>query len=171
MSEARPVPSPIACIAVLALAAFAFNWHWEMLQMPAYAEMAGRPWRATLTTCTWAALGDVGTTLAIFGVGALAARKLRWGIPGRWNVYLAAGLMAGACAIAIEWRALALGRWSYTEQMPIVPVLDVGLWPLLQLTLLVPGAMAMVAWWAARRASRKAPQRQCSINAESHLKF
>lgn len=43
----------------------------------------------------------------------------------------------------MEWRALATGRWSYTDGMPILPVLGVGLWPVLQLTLLTPIALGI----------------------------
>src|SRR3989442_115376 len=83
-------------LAALCAAAFAFNWPWEMAQMPAYAEMAGRPWGETLWPCTLASLGDVAATLAIYGVGALAAGQLRWGTDGRWNVYTTAALLGGA---------------------------------------------------------------------------
>jgi hypothetical protein len=137
--------------AALFLAAFGLHWLWEMAQMPAYAEMAGRPWRETVVPCTLATLGDVAITLAVYGAGALAAGHPRWGATGRWNVYATAALLGGACAVAIEWKALASGRWSYTGSMPVVPVLGVGLWPLLQLTLLVPVALWLAGWWAGRR--------------------
>lgn len=135
-------------LTVLFAVAFALNWPWEMLQMPAYAEMAGRTWRATALRCTVATLGDAAVTLGIWGVGSLAAGRLRGGWGGRWNV-LATGALSGALmAAAIEWTALGSGRWSYTERMPIVPVLGVGLWPLLQLTLLVPAAIWLAGRWA-----------------------
>ena len=54
-------------------------------------------------------------------------------------------------ATAVEWKALASGSWSYTDRMPIVPVLDVGLWPLVQLTLLAPAAFWIAGWWTKRR--------------------
>jgi hypothetical protein len=134
----------------LCLAAFVLNWLWEMAQMPAFAEMAVRTWRETVLPCTLASLGDVAATLAVYGVGALAAGQPRWGMTGRWNVYLTAALLGGAGAVAYEWFSLATGRWTYTERMPVVPVLRVGLWPVLQQSLLVP-----VALWLARRWSRR----------------
>lgn len=42
-------------------------------------------------------------------------------------MYATAALLGGASAAAIEWPALAFGRWSYTDRVPIVPVLDIGL--------------------------------------------
>jgi hypothetical protein len=135
--------------AVLSVVAFGLNWPWELLHAPAYSETAGRPWRETVPMATAASLGDVAITLAVYGVGALAVADWRWGLSGRWHVYGVEALLGGACAVSYEWRALAVGRWSYTERMPIVPLLDVGLWPLLQLTLLVPSAFAV-----ARRTAR-----------------
>jgi hypothetical protein len=38
--------------------------------------------------------------------------------------------------ISIEWYALGVGRWSYNEYMPIIPLLKVGLTPTIQLGLL-----------------------------------
>ena len=137
--------------AALALAAFCLNWPWEMAQMGAYVEMAGRGWWDVLLPCTQAALGDVALTFAVWAVGALAAADVCWGMTGRWNVYLVAALLGGARALAYEWKALGSGRWHYTDRMPVLPVLGVGLWPLLQLMLLVPLALGLARWWAARR--------------------
>jgi len=41
-------------------------------------------------------------------------------------------------AVGIEQSALLLERWGYTDVMPIVPYLQVGLLPVLQMTLLLP---------------------------------
>lgn len=128
-------------------AAFTLNWLWEMAQMSAYAELARLPWRTTAVVCTIATLGDVTITLGIYGVGALAAGDLRWGMERRWNVYATLALLGAGAAAAIEWRALATGRWSYSHRMPIAPLLGIGVLPLLQLTLLVPGACFLAAFW------------------------
>jgi hypothetical protein len=135
----------------LFIAAFGLNWLWEMAQMPAYAEMAHSPWWETVPACTRATLGDVVFTFAIYGLGALAAGRLDWGLKPRWNVYATATILGAACAVAFEWWAVGSGRWSYHARMPIVPVLHVGLWPLLQLTILVPAALGMAAWWTRRK--------------------
>ena len=137
--------------AALAVSAFVLNWIWEMVQMAAYAEMAGRPWLDTVGTCTLAALGDVAITLGVYSGGALAMRDLGWAATGRWPVFAAAALLGAVCAFVFERIALAAGRWSYTDRMPIVPVLGVGLWPLLQLTLLVPLAFWLASRWRGGR--------------------
>ncbi len=151
MSVTEPSPRLGAFFAALTLSAFAFNWVWEMAQMPAYREAAGRPWPETVPTCTLAALGDVAIILAVYGAGALATGDVRWGLSGRWSVYTSAALLGGACAVALEWRAFATGRWSYTDAMPVIPLLGVGLWPVLQLTVLTPTAFGIARYWVRPR--------------------
>lgn len=139
----------------LLIAAFTLNWIWEMGQMSAYARMVGRPWGETALVCTVATAGDVGMTFAIYAVGALSSASLRWGMSGKWNVYVVAAILGFCCAVAIEWRALVSGHWSYSNAMPIIPVLKVGLWPLLQLSLLVPGSLWAAYRWSIRREIRQ----------------
>ncbi|MBX9628850.1 MAG: hypothetical protein K2X82_33965 [Gemmataceae bacterium] len=131
----------------LCVAAFGLNLGWEMAQMSGFAQTAGRPWRETLRTCTVAALGDVALTAAVVGLGTLAAGSRSWPTAGRWNVYLFAAVLGAVCALAFEWFARATGRWSYSGAMPVVPVLEAGLWPFLQLTLLVPACVWVARWW------------------------
>lgn len=137
---------PWRYLSVLAIAAFLVNWPWELLVIPAYREVSDWPWVRAAFHCSLATVGDAFVTLAIYGVGALASGQPDWGLKARWNVFAAASLLGSLAALMLEWRALATGRWSYSEVMPIVPGLGVGLWPLLQLPLLVP-----LAFWLARR--------------------
>ena len=155
-----PSESTWSFFAALVLSAFGLNWLWEMIQMPAYVEMAGRSWGETALPCARAALGDVAMTLGIYGIGSLSAGRSSWGMDHQWNVYLAAALLGGLCAAAYEWNSLATGRWSYNEHMPIVPVLGVGLWPQLQLMLLVPSSLGVAAWWSSRATSMRSPALQ-----------
>ena len=150
MTAARSAGPPWPFLAALGLVAFPLNWVWEMLQMPAYREMAGRSWAETVGTCTLAALGDIAVTFAALGLAVLVAGRLRWGEGGGWNVYAAAALTGVLFATVIESGALSAGRWSYTDRMPVVPVLGVGLWPVLQLALLVPASVRAARWLARR---------------------
>lgn len=134
--------------AVLGVLAFVLNWLWEIVQMPAY-EPPARASASTALAHVVPSLGDVALTFAVYGVCALAAG--RWRLAGAWNEYAAAALLGGACAVAYEWKALASGWWSYNNRMPVVPLLGVGLWPLLQLTLLVPVAFCVATRWSRRR--------------------
>ena len=135
---------------VLALAAFISNWLWEMAQMRAYTEMASTQWAASLIPCTWASVGDVVFTFLIYGIGALATGEANWGTIRRWNVLAVAAVLGAVFASAYEWKSQGSGRWSYTNEMPIVPILGVGFWPFLQLIVTVPAAFWIAQWYAAK---------------------
>jgi hypothetical protein len=123
--------------AITVLVSFVLNEFWEMAQMSAYVETAGPSWTGTLELCTRAAAGDLG-----------------WGLRGRWNIYATAAVLGLAFAALVEHAALAAGRWSYTERMPVVSALGAGLWPLLQMTLLPPLTFLFARWWAGRSATK-----------------
>ena len=141
----------LGCFFVAAVSsAFVLNEIWEMAQMSAYVETAGHSWTGTLGLCTSAAIGDVGIILAIYAAGALAAADPGWGLRVRWNVYATAALLGLIYGALVEQMALASGRWSYTERMPVVAMIGAGLWPLLQMTLLPPLTIWIGQWWAGR---------------------
>jgi len=142
--------------ATTVLASFVLNEIWEMVQMSAYAETAGHSWTSTLDLCTRAAVGDVGIILGIYAAGALAAGDPGWGLRGPWNNYATAAVLGLAYAALVEHAALAAGSWSYTARMPMVPVIDAGLWPLLQMALLPPLIFLLARRWAGRRVTKRA---------------
>lgn len=45
-------------------------------------------------------------------------------------------------SIIIELYALSVGRWMYNEYMPIIPILDIGLTPTIQL-----GLLGYLSYW------------------------
>lgn len=141
-------------LAATILVGLVLNEIWEMAQMSAFVEMAGYSWASTLDVCTRAAVGDVGILLGIYAAVALAAGDPGWGLRGRWNHYATAAVLGLATAVLVEHAALAAGRWSYTERMPVVPLLDAGLWPLLQMLLLPPLTFLFARWWACRNTTK-----------------
>jgi hypothetical protein len=126
---------------------------WEMLQSFAY-DMEGVPLFRVVLNHLWASLGDGVLMLMMYGALSLRRRDPRWIAamrPADWAWIVALGL---ASSVAIELRALATGRWSYSSAMPLVPGLDIGLLPVLQLLLLpVP------IFWAAARLAGAAARR------------
>ena len=130
-------------LAWCALLAFLFHWVWETTHGVAYVETR-LPLRPRLWHCLPMAIVDTGWTLGLIGLGVAVAAITRHHAATSWSAALAGALTA---AILERW-ALAVGRWTYNELMPVVPVLDVGLWPVLQMTVL-----PALVLWAARRVS------------------
>jgi hypothetical protein len=83
-----------------------------------------------------------------------------WILFGRWDwfqrpgvggclVMLSAGLIL---AVMVEWVAVhVLGRWAYTDKMPIIPGLEVGLVPIAQMVTLPPLIFRIAAVFDARK--------------------
>jgi hypothetical protein len=128
--------------------AFLLNLPWELAQVPLFAGMpTERHWTAILV-CGRATLGDVGIALGAFWAVALAAGGRGWVVaPTRGRV---ASFVAVGVLITIVMERLAtrpLGRWAYADAMPVVPLLDVGLSPLLQWIVLPP----LIVWFVRRQ--------------------
>lgn len=121
------------------------NFPWEFLQVPMFDRMADAPHWEAVKTCTQAALGDAAIMLAAYWCVAVAAGKRRWIIDGGTSKVLLFMAVGESMAIIIERLALSgtwASAWEYSTQMPIVPVVEVGLTPVLQwivLPLLVAG--------------------------------
>jgi hypothetical protein len=113
------------------------NYVWELAQAPLYVGMTslGAAW----WHCFVASLGDGVLVLIIFAAVWAVTGRVRWyASPGAagYATMLVVGL---AIAVAVEWIALeVLGRWAYTDRMPLVPGLDIGLAPVAQMLVLPP---------------------------------
>jgi hypothetical protein len=117
--------------------ATAVNYVWELAQAPLYVGMTS--FGATLWHCFVASLGDGVLVLVIFAAGWAALSRTDWyAAPGTagYGLMLTIGLAIG---VAVEWIALEiLGRWAYTDRMPLVPGLGVGIVPVAQMVVLPP---------------------------------
>ena len=122
----------------LIVIALGLSFTWEMLQMSAFA---GLPESRLIAAgvCALAAVGDALIALAVFGLGVIVLRDRRWFAPPnarRYALVVAAGLLL---QLAIEWIAVhRLALWSYRDRHPIIPGLDVGVWPTLQPIVVLP---------------------------------
>ncbi len=114
--------------------AVALNFVWEMAHMPLYENMPFDELSSWLL-CLRASLGDGIIVLTIWASGFLLYRERHWLKPraDRILVLLACG---AAIAILIEIHAIRTTRWAYSSYMPIVPGVEVGLSPLVQMLLL-----------------------------------
>lgn len=133
----------------LFLLAVLINYPWELAQSPLYAGMN----RFTLVWwhCLVASLGDGLLVVMIYAVGRWALGERFWferpGLRG-YALTLMSGL---AIALIVEWIAVYVaGQWTYGLRMPTVPVLGVGVAPLLQMLILPPLIFRLMAWWLRR---------------------
>jgi hypothetical protein len=121
------------------------NYLWELAQAPLYVGLKSYN-TAVLWHCFVASLGDGVMVLLIVAIGWILFRRWDWflrpGVPG-YLVMLSAGLIL---AVVVEWVAVyVLGRWEYTDKMPIIPGLGVGLVPIAQMVTLPPLIFRMAA--------------------------
>lgn len=120
--------------------------------MPLYQDMSFAALSSWLL-CFRASLGDGLIILTIWGLGAWLYKRVRWFRPLRRGPVLLLLASGAIIAVAIELHAFAGQRWTYSELMPIVPWLEIGLSPFVQL-LLLPWCMMVLA------DLRRSPSRQ-----------
>lgn len=135
----------------VAIFAVLLNFPWEFLQAPFFEGMPGAAHWAGVQRCAIATLGDATIMLAAFWSAAIVARTRGWILQPtckQMAVFVGAGL---AITVAIERLATSgrwpLGGWAYSAIMPVLPVLDVGLTPILQWILLP----LLTAWFVRRQ--------------------
>ena len=116
---------------------------WELAQSPAYGPM-GETWMQGSWVCARAALGDAVIFLLLLGMGTILFGR-EWFAPPRIDRYAAIVGVAVAIQFAVEWIALASGRWHYAAWHP--RVFGAGLFPILQAVVLVPLVFAVLARW------------------------
>lgn len=117
--------------------AFAVNLVWEMAQMPLYRDMPFDSLKAWLF-CVRASVGDAVIIVGIWAGGRVLFGTTRWTTPVAALPLLLLVVVGAAIAIGIEHVSIAAGRWEYSALMPVVPLIETGLSPLIQLIIL-PG--------------------------------
>lgn len=129
--------------------AFLLNFVWEFLQAPLFEQLKDAAHWEAVKRCTIATIGDGVIMLVAFWCVALASSR-RWILEPTRSELL--GFVAVGVVITIFLETLNteyLMRWEYAPAMPIVPLLDVGLSPLMQWIVLPP----LVVWFVRRQLS------------------
>lgn len=134
----------VSDVVVLFMVAVAVNFVWEMTQSVLFVPMGG--WAQGTWRCFVASLGDGVIVLIIAAIGWLWFRRADWMVRPGIGGYVLMATAGIAIAVLIEHYAVATGRWAYTERMPLLPIVHVGLVPMLQMVI-VPA----VAFWVAVR--------------------
>jgi hypothetical protein len=110
------------------------NFLWEMLQMRFYSSMKLLPFWSATWLCTRSAAADVALLALCFVIAALVARHSVWPLRPTLKAMATFFALCLLATVAIERWAIATGRWSYNDTMPMI--LGVGVLPLLQWTLI-----------------------------------
>ena len=141
-------------IATVFVVAVLLNYVWEIAQMPLYQRQGS--WLEQTAHCFVPSLGDGILVLLILGAGRIVFGDGAW-TDRRDKTAIAFMLLTGlGVALAVEWVGLhVLRRWAYAESMPLLPVLGVGLAPVLQMLVLPPLVFRIARWWLARKADVK----------------
>lgn len=139
LSPPRPSVRPtFATVRLFLAVSFLMHWGWETAHGVAYVET-----RLPLATRAWHCLPMAGID-TLWTAGLVATALALAGSVGSCRVpALLASVLGAATAILAERFALQYGRWTYNELMPLVPFAKVGLWPVLQMSILPPIAMAI----------------------------
>ncbi len=114
--------------------AFLFNFVWEVIQMPLYRDAPFSV--AHIAFCGLASIADALMVLLIYLSFALVMKNPFWGQNLTLSMILMVMVVGGLGAVAAEMRHLSSGTWAYDSSMPIIPVVNVGLSPVLQFMLL-----------------------------------
>lgn len=122
----------IRYVATLALVAFVSHGVWENAQAPLYAGY--QSFSQHFGMCLYGTTVDVLITLIVLAFLWLLTKRL----PSTKGDWFALAIIGFVIAVAIEQNALLLGKWAYAVTMPLVPYTQVGLSPILQMTLLLP---------------------------------
>lgn len=117
---------------------FLLHFAWELFQIPFYDGMTEAAHGEALWICTVATFGDATIALIAYLGAAWIQGSAGW--LHTWSVKPVAMYVLIGMLITIAFEFLAtevLGRWSYSPDMPRLPLLGTGLLPFLQ-WLIVP---------------------------------
>lgn len=123
------------CFVLITLVlAFIFNFAWELLQMPLYKDA---PYTFThIAFCALASVADAIMVLLIYLFFGVIYKNTLWVKDLKLPRILTLILCGAIGAIIAETRHVSAGNWTYDNSMPIIPIIEVGLSPVLQFMLL-----------------------------------
>ncbi len=121
-------------ILIIIFFAYLLNFAWELFQIPLYKT----PMYDTnhIAFCALASLADVLMVLLLYFGLALIFKNSFWIQHLKLRRKVIVVLIGGAGAVLSEMRHLSLESWAYDNSMPIIPLVSVGIAPVLQFMIL-----------------------------------
>lgn len=139
-------------ILLLTAVAFLLNLAWELLQGPLYE---GYEYDLRhVSICVLASVADALMVLLLYLGFAKILKDALWvrHISASRIVWLI--VIGGIGAILMEMRHLKEGNWAYSEAMPVIPLVQAGLSPVIQFMLL-PLLSIFLSFWLLKRGNDK----------------
>lgn len=112
---------------------FLLNFIWENIQMPLYKGYSYTHFWQHIPICLTATIGDVLITLFLFIIFSIVLEDLFWYKKLNFKIIFLVVTMGGVINIVIEKIMLQAGWWVYTGNMPILPFIQVGFVPIIQM--------------------------------------
>ena len=119
--------------------ALLLNFVWEYVHYVLYVCTIDRLWCAEYT-----AFVDALLTLGIYVVVAFLVHDRAWIFSLNKKNIVILFMVSAIVAIVVEWQGLHLEKWTYAQTMPIIPLLNIGLSPFLQMILLSLATLLIV---------------------------
>lgn len=125
------------------------NLIWEFAQMPLYTLWVSGTPREIVFAAIHCTGGDILIAGGAIGIAIFALGRRQWPDRRYWRVACAALAVGVAYTIFSEWFNTEIRQaWFYRDAMPIIPVVGVGLAPILQWL-----ALPTLAFWLLPKAS------------------
>jgi hypothetical protein len=116
---------------------FLLHLAWELLQCSSYFRHLSVP--STYSAMILVSLGDVAIMWAVFFIKAVSAGSLTWYLID-WNTKTMVRiiLISSTLSFVSEFWAIEGGRWAYTENNPVLPLIGVSILPIIQMSVITP---------------------------------
>ncbi len=125
------------------------NLAWELWHSVYFMHFteSGNLYPALVRMLFGAATADGVVALGLFFALTLARKgEWDWPWPPPWRYVAFVLVLATAVQVGVEIGAVATGMWAYNDNMPVIPLLNVGLTPVLQMPVLI-----MPIFWLSQR--------------------
>ena len=125
------------------------NLAWEFAQMPLYTIWETSSRSEIVFAAMHCALGDVIIATMALVLAVLLAGDARWPCVGHVRVAVLTTFAGVAYTVFSEWINLVVrASWAYAPAMPVLPLLGIGLSPLMQWLVIPP-----LGLWIARHSA------------------
>lgn len=130
-------------LAILTVTSFVLHLIWESWHVQLYTGYGD--WSLGIPVVALATIGDVLYTLGAFALVCGFKKTVDWMADATYSDYFGLVTLGFLIALFVEYKGLALDKWQYLPEMPIIPILQVGLSPILQMALLLPLSVFIVS--------------------------